>query len=236
MKMGNKKYYQYGTLLIVCVLVGAVIALLMKNVNAFDTGSKSLQELQNQIIEYQRKNEDLNNRNARLYDYIRELERDEGESYLLVMEEREKFATFAGLRTVKNDGVVITLSPIGDYKIQDALVRQFTNELSALGAQAISINNERKVTTTEVRTSRDNIMINGIAFARSEPFEIKAIIDPSKIDSFVVPYLQSVSESIKKQLGEDSVAITVRHEKGIIIPALSEDRIGYAMDLLQPVD
>ncbi|MBP6162416.1 MAG: DUF881 domain-containing protein, partial [Clostridia bacterium] len=128
------------------------------------------------------------------------------------------------------------LSPIGDYKIQDALVRQFTNELSALGAQAISINNERKVTTTEVRTSRDNIMINGIAFARSEPFEIKAIIDPSKIDSFVVPYLQSVSESIKKQLGEDLVAITVRHEKGIIIPALSEDRIGYAMDLLQPVD
>ena len=86
----------------------------MKNVNAFDTGSKSLQELQNQIIEYQRKNEELNNRNARLYDYIRELERDEGESYLLVMEEREKFATFAGLRTVKNDGVVITLSPIGD--------------------------------------------------------------------------------------------------------------------------
>ena len=92
------------------------------------------------------------------------------------------------------------------------------------------------MTTTEIRTSRDNIMINGIAFARSEPFEIKAIIDPSKIDSFVVPYLQSVSESIKKQLGEDSVAITVRHEKGIIIPALSEDRIGYAMDLLQPVD
>ncbi|MGI6508461.1 MAG: DUF881 domain-containing protein [Saccharofermentanales bacterium] len=234
--MKNKKLVQYGTVIVVCILVGAVIALLMKNVNASDLGSKSLQELQNQIIEYQRKNEELNNRNARLYDYIRELERGEGESYLLVMEEREKFATFAGLRAVKNDGVVITLSPIGNYMVQDALVRQFTNELSALGAQAISINNERKVTTTEIRTSRENIMINGIAFSRSEPFEIKAIINPTKIDSFVVPYLQSVSESIKKQLGEDSVAITVRSEEGIIIPALSEDRIGYAMDLLEPVD
>ncbi|HHW93197.1 MAG TPA: DUF881 domain-containing protein [Clostridiaceae bacterium] len=234
--MKKKTFYQYATILVVCILVGTVIALLMKNVNASDSESKSLQELQNQIIEYQRKNEELNNRNARLYDYITELERGEGESYLLVMEEREKFATFAGLRAVKNDGVIITISPIGNYQVQDALVRQFTNELSALGAQAISINNERKVTTTEIRTSRENIMINGIAFSRSEPFEIKAIINPTKIDSFVVPYLQSVSESIKKQLGEESVAITVRREKGMIIPALSEDRIGYAMDLLIPAD
>ncbi len=234
--MERKKIYHYGIILIVCVLVGTVMALLMKNVNASDLGSKSLQELQHQIIEYQRKNEELNNRNARLYDYIRELERGEGESYLRVIEEREKFAIFAGLRAVRNDGVVVTLSPIGGYKMQDALVRQFTNELSALGAQAISINNERKVTTTEIRTSQDNILINGISFSREEPFEIKAIVDPLKIDSYVVPYLQSVSTSIKKQVGEDTVAITVRHERDIMIPALSEDRIGYAIDLLQPAD
>ena len=70
----KKKWLQYGAILLVCILVGAVIALLMKNLNTTNLGGKSLQELQNAIIDYQKKNEDLNNRNARLYEYLRELD------------------------------------------------------------------------------------------------------------------------------------------------------------------
>ncbi len=236
----KNKWFQYASLFLVCVLVGLVIALLMKNLNAANLGGKSLQELQNSIIDYQKKNEDLNNRNTRLYEYLRELEAElasgHGESYLHIVEEKEQYALFAGLRTVKNTGVVITLTPLAGYQMQDAVIRQFVNELSALGAQAMSINEERKVATTEIRTSQDMILINGVSFARDTSYEIKAIINPAKIDSYVVPYLLSVGDNIKKQVPDESISITIRKDDNVTIPALNEDRIAYQMDFLEPVD
>lgn len=236
----KNKWFQYVSLFLVCVLVGLVVALLMKNLNSTNLGGKSLQELQNSIIDYQKKNEDLNNRNTRLYEYLRELEAElasgQGESYLRIVEEKEQYALFAGLRTVKNTGVVITLTPLEGYQMQDAVIRQFVNELSALGAQAMAINEERKVATSEVRTSQDMILINGVSFSRSSSFEIKAIIDPDKIDSYVVPYLLSVGDSLKKQIPDESLSITIRKDENVTIPALNEDRIAYQMDFLEPVE
>ena len=236
----KNKWFQYASLFLVCVLVGLVIALLMKNLNAANLGGKSLQELQNSIIDYQKKNEDLNNRNTRLYEYLRELEAElasgHGESYLHIVEEKEQYALFAGLRTVKNTGVVITLTPLAGYQMQDAVIRQFVNELSALGAQAMSINEERKVATTEIRTSQDMILINGVSFARDTSYEIKAIINPAKIDSYVVPYLLSVGDNIKKQVPDESISITIRKDDNVTIPALNEDWIAYQMDFLESVD
>ncbi|NLA95900.1 MAG: DUF881 domain-containing protein [Clostridiaceae bacterium] len=236
----KNRWFQYISILIVCVLVGLVIALLMKNLNVTNLGGKSLQELQNSIIDYQKKNEDLNNRNARLYEYLRELEAElaggSGESYLHIVDEKEQYAVFAGLRAAQNAGVVITLTPVEGYRMQDAVIRQLVNELSALGAQAIAINEERKVATTEIRTSQDLILVNGVGFSRGSSFEIKAIVDPAKIDSYVVPYLVSVADSIKKQLGDQSVTITVRKDESVLIPALREDRIAYQTELLKPVE
>ena len=236
----NKKWLQYASILVICILVGMVIALLMKNINAQSLGGKSLQELQNSIIDYQKKNEEVNNRNTRLYEYLRELEAELasglGESYIHIVEEKEQYAIFAGLRAVKNQGVVITLTPHDGYQMQDAVLRQFVNELSALGAQAISINDERKVATTEIRTSLDNILVNGVSYSRSAVFEIKAIVDPAKIDSYVVPYLLSVGDSIRKQLADDAVTISVRKDENVTIPALNEDRIAYQMELLTPAE
>jgi uncharacterized protein YlxW (UPF0749 family) len=236
----KKKWIQYASILIVCVFVGLAIALLMKNLNLINVGDTSIQELQNQIIDYQKKNEDLNNRNTRLYEYLRELEEElasgRGESYLHIVEEKEQYALFAGLRAVKNAGVVITMTPLEGYQMQDAVVRQFVNELSALGAQAIAVNEERKVATTEIRTSQDMILVNGVSYDRTEPFEIKAIIDPGKIDSYVVPYLLSISDNIKKQLADDSLTIAIRKDENVLIPALNEDRIAYQMELLEPVE
>lgn len=236
----TKKWHQSISILIICILVGVLIALLMKNLNTSNLGGASLQELQNSIIDYQKKNEDLNNRNARLYEYLRELEAElaggSGESYLHIVDEKEQYAVFAGLRAARNAGVIITLNPTEGYLMQDAVIRQLVNELSALGAQAMSINDERKVATTEIRTSQDLILINGVGFARHSTFEIKAIVDPAKIDSYVVPYLLSVADSIKKQLGDQSVNITVRKDDSVLIPALREDRIAYQTELLTPAD
>ncbi|NMA18820.1 MAG: DUF881 domain-containing protein [Clostridiaceae bacterium] len=235
------KLSRYVTVVAVGLIVGLVAALLMKTLNASAVSDKSYQDLQNSIIEYQRKNEELNNRNVHLYEYIRELEEDlasgkGGESFLRIVEEKEQYAIFAGLRAVRNKGVTITLTPMSGYKIQDIVIQQFVNELSALGAQAMSINDERKVATTEIRANQDSIIINGVAYSRESPFEIKAIVPPAKIDTYIVPYLETVAGNLRAQIGDDAVAITVRSEPSVTIPALEEDRIAYQKDLLMPVE
>ena len=235
------KLTRYTTILVVGIIVGLVAALLMKTLNASAVSDKSYQDLQNSIIEYQRKNEELNNRNVHLYEYIRELEDDlasgkGGESFLRIVEEKEQYAIFAGLRAVRNKGVSVTLTPVSGYKIQDIVIQQFVNELSALGAQAISINGERKVATTEIRANQDSIIINGVAYSRESPFDIKAIVPPSKIDTYIVPYLETVAGNLREQIGNDALAIAIRSESSVTIPALEEDRIAYQKELLIPVE
>ena len=70
------KLSRYVTVVAVGLIVGLVAALLMKNTKRISGERQSYQDLQNSIIEYQRKNEELNNRNVHLYEYIRELEED----------------------------------------------------------------------------------------------------------------------------------------------------------------
>lgn len=237
--MDKKKWVQRGGLLIICVLLGIALALLMKGQNTASLSEKNLQDLQNNVIEYQRRNEELSNRNAQLQDYIRELEADltgEGnEIFSRLIDEKESYAIFAGLRPAVNSGVVITLNTVPGQKMKDSVLREFVNELSTLGAQAISINDERKVSTTEIRAKQNSILINGIAFDREHDFEIKAILRPDDLDQYVLPYLESVSRSINAQLGDEAPSIRIDALANVEIPALREDRIAYQFELLKPV-
>ncbi|MDD4540903.1 MAG: DUF881 domain-containing protein, partial [Eubacteriales bacterium] len=227
-----------GGLLFICILLGIALALLMKGQNTSSLSEQNMQDLQNNVIEYQRRNEELSNRNAQLQAYIRELESDltgEGNEVLSrLIDERESYAIFAGLRPAVNSGVVITLRTVPGQKMKDSVLREFVNELSALGAQAISINDERKVATTEIRAKQDSILINAVSFDREQEFEIKAIMRPDDLEQYVLPYLESVSESIVAQLGDEAPSIRIEAQARVEIPALREDRTSYKFDLLKP--
>ncbi|NLC27058.1 MAG: DUF881 domain-containing protein [Fastidiosipila sp.] len=237
--MDKKKWMQRGGLLFICILLGIALALLMKGQNTASLSEKNVQDLQKNIIDYQRRNEELSDRNVQLQEYIRELEEDltgEGNEILSrLIDERENYAIFAGLRSAVNSGVVITLNTVPGQKMKDSVIREFVNELSTLGAQAISINDERKVATTEIRARQDSILINGIAFDREHNFEIKAILRPDDLEQYVLPYLESVSNSITEQLGDDAPSIRIEALAKVEIPALREDRIAYQFDLLKPI-
>ena len=183
--MDKKKWAQRGGLFAICILLGVALALLIKSQNTSSLSEQNMQDLQNNVIEYQRRNEELSNRNAQLQNYISELESDltgEGNEVLSrLIDERENYAIFAGLRPAVNSGVVITLSTVPGQKMKDSVLREYVNELSALGAQAISINDERKVATTEIRARQDSILINSVAFDREHDFEIKAILRSDEI-------------------------------------------------------
>ena len=95
----------------------------------------------------------------------------------------------AGLTSVEGGGVQVTLSDstqtnnltenANAYVIHDLDILQVINELRDAGAEAISLNGERVVSTSEVRYAGSTVSINNNRYAA--PFVIKAIGDPTNL-------------------------------------------------------
>lgn len=221
---------------IICMLLGILIALQMKNVNVDNVTEQRLEELLNNLVDYAQKNEELSKRNAELYSYIELLESDyaTGNAYIeTIIRERERAAVFAGLREVTNSGVILRISCAPDVMVRDSVLRQFVNELRAVGAQAISINDERLVAMSEIRASNQIIIINGNNYDRQSVFEIKAITDPAK-EEYFMSYLNTVKNSVLTDLSADQYDISIQAVDELTIPALNEDSIAFKIDLLMP--
>ncbi|MDW7655743.1 MAG: DUF881 domain-containing protein [Bacillota bacterium] len=222
----------------VCIILGILISLQMKNVNLSNISENNIAELQNKLIDYINKNAELSERNADLYEYVRILENDKASGNAQIesiVREKERAAIFAGLREVRNYGIIIKISCGEGAEIKDSVLRQFVNELRNLGAQAVAINDERLVATSEIRSSGSTIIINGNSYSRQEPFEIKAITDPQNEKS-IFDYLNSIKRAILAdiQIQNDQYTIDFNAFPELTIPALSEDSVAFRIDLLMP--
>ncbi|MGE5418158.1 MAG: DUF881 domain-containing protein [Acidobacteriota bacterium] len=104
-------------------------------------------------------------------------------------EELARVNMAAGLVPVKGAGIIVSLDdsldPLqndpGDYLIHDNDVLSIVNELKAAGAEAISVNGQRVVASTEIRCAGPTILVNMTKVA--PPFEIKAIGDSETLQS-----------------------------------------------------
>lgn len=234
----NNKVLQSFAITLICVLLGVLISLQMKNVNEDKVTENNLEELQYKLIDYANKNAELNSRNAELYQYISQLENNfaEGNVYIeSIINEKERIAVFAGLREVKNYGVTIEISCSPESLIRDSVIRTFVNDLRALGAQALSVNGERLVATSEIRATSSSIIINGNGYNRQDKFVISAITDPTK-ETYILSYLETLKKSVLSDatLRNDQYDIRITAVKELTIPALSEDSLAFKIDLLSP--
>ncbi|MCM8899862.1 DUF881 domain-containing protein [Caldicoprobacter algeriensis] len=180
---------------LVSLILGLALAAQFKNVQRVG-GSVSLQrtqELTRQVQKLEQENEALE---ARIEEYerrIKEFEnavQSEGQSNKLIYEELERTRMLAGLVDVQGPGVVVTVNVkyVNEWG-QDAIVQnvryddllKLVNELNAAGAEAIAINDERIIATTEIRNAGDYIVINTNRY--SAPFEIKAIGNPDTLEA-----------------------------------------------------
>lgn len=180
---------------LVSLILGLALAAQFKNVQRVG-GSVSLQrtqELTRQVQKLEQENEALE---ARIQEYetrIKEFEnavQSEGQSNKLIYEELERTRMLAGLVDVQGPGVVVTVNVkyVNEWG-QDAIVQnvryddllKLVNELNAAGAEAIAINDERIIATTEIRNAGDYIVINTNRY--SAPFEIKAIGNPDTLEA-----------------------------------------------------
>lgn len=132
----------------------------------------------------------------------------------------------SGLTDVTGDGVIITLNDasesgnavdedVTNYIIHDSDVLNVVNQLRVGGAQAIAINNERIIATSEQVCAGPTIKVNNNRYA--VPFEIKAIGDPDLL-------LSTFQESgIFDQMTLLGKRITISKQTDIVIPKFSND-------------
>lgn len=130
-------------------------------------------------------------------------------------EELDRVRELAGMTTIAGPGVEVTLNdnpnvlPPGqdpnNFVLHDEDVLSVLNELKAAGARAVAINNQRIISTTEVRCIGPTILLNKNQ-RLSPPFVISALGDPDtlanslKMKNGVVDSLQlwGIQVDIKK--------------------------------------
>jgi len=109
-----------------------------------------------------------------------------------IQKDLEKLKILAGLTEVHGPGVVITLDDQEKartardpeyYLIHYSSILYIINDLRAAGAEAITVNNDRVVSTTDIRCAGNIILVNTHRLA--PPYEIKAIGNPDLLEEIV---------------------------------------------------
>ncbi|MBP2632204.1 MAG: hypothetical protein H6Q70_2832 [Firmicutes bacterium] len=132
----------------------------------------------------------------------------------VLSKEIENVKMGAGVTPLKGPGVVITIddskrqSKTGEnpnlYLIHDDDILKVINELWAASAEAVSINEQRLIASSEIRCAGPTLSVNNTRY--SPPYEITAIGDPKNLENAlkmrggVVETLQfwGIQVSIKK--------------------------------------
>ena len=153
-------------------------------------GSTANDELKTEVLRWREKYEEA-------YEDLEELEVILEERRILATSNDESSSklqtqlrtlnSLIGTTDVKGKGIIITLADnsnvtsqtvgiydnISDYLIHDSDITRLVNELKNAGVEAISINDERIISTTSITCDGNVVLINGNKL--SSPFIIKAI-------------------------------------------------------------
>lgn len=171
-------------------------------------------ELADWKTKYEELEEKLNETESKISEYQAEVSNSQESSNVLDKELAET-NMYLGYTKLQGEGIEITLSD-NEYKTIDRWdLLQLVNELKLAGAEAISINNERIVSTTEIATvGVQFILINGNRIPA--PFTVKAIGDKKYLESAITIKGGYIDEM---KVNEKTVDYTVKDL--IEIPAYS---------------
>ena len=141
-----------------------------------------------------------------------------------LLKQIEELKQSGALTNVKGTGVSVliedSLKPIQSgenpnlYVIHDEDILRIVNELRAGGAEAIAINDQRLIGTSEIRCSGPTITVNGKVFGA--PFTVKAIGDPKTLNS-ALTMRGGVVDSLKHW----GIKVTIKEENELAIPAFT---------------
>jgi len=167
--------------------------------------------------------EELNKLEDRL-DQIEKEKSDEDFFLKGIVSDMEKYKMAAGIVDVKGPGVLVTVEdPIPTEEFSDEysvimlryeLLLSLVNKMKDAGAEAISINGQRIIVTTEISLAGDNVNINTVPTA--PPYIIKAIGNAETIESTL-----TIRFGIIEQMKSYGLRIDIEQKDEIEIPRYS---------------
>lgn len=180
---------------VVCLFFSFLVTLQLKSVRINIGNGTALGErtewLEEQLTLERQKSENLL---SKITEYQKDLQLIEDESvetegYVKVLTKRlERAELLAGLSTVCGSGVEVTLEDstqkaennnVNAYLIHDVDLLRVINELRDAGAEAIDLNGERLLSTSEIRCAGSTLSVNNARYA--QPYVIRAIGDPATL-------------------------------------------------------
>lgn len=194
--MDKLKFIKQLSLLLICAILGFAISIQLKSVKINAVSENTTvrnEELQKMLAAEKEKSQSFQDQIKQMQstiDSYRDSIEQTGSVYKGMETDLIRAENLAGLTDVYGPGVTVTLQdaksenatgPIESQIIHDSDVRSVVNELLAAGAEAITINNERVVSTTPIRCVGPTILVNNTR--SSTPFVIKAIGDPAGLEN-----------------------------------------------------
>ncbi|CDF57832.1 DUF881 domain-containing protein [Thermobrachium celere] len=224
-----KKIKSQLSLAFICLILGFMITyqyrLSYSKKNIIDTRQISDLVKQNELLKKQK--DELEAKVKEYQSKVDEIEKavtmgNEATEKLKI--ELDNLRILSGLNDVEGSGIIITLSPAqslqSNYQNQiyatDLL--DIVNELNASGAEAISINEERYTSRTQIREAGAYIKINDTKFSPQDKFIIKAIGDSNILEgAFKMPgnILEQNSDRISYKIEKSNDIKIVKFSKKI---------------------
>ena len=185
-------------------------------------------ELRSELASWKEKYEELevkiNEVDSKIAEYRQELDNNANTSTVL-QEEVKEAETYLGYTSLQGQGIIVTLKDKDDKTVNYSHLLQLVNELNAAGAEAISINDERIISMSEIAKVKDKLVsINERKV--TAPFTIKAIGDKKYFESAL-----SIKGGYIDLIGAEGIDVTYAVEDNVIVPAYEgQQEFEYAKD------
>lgn len=224
-KENVKKNSIYITIAVMLFLLSVMVTAQVKMISQTDTVQKLKREneLLSDITALKKDYEELKNAYDEKNKIVEEYKNaSSGNSELIssMKDEIEYLSVIAGTKDVHGEGISIVLDdskikPSNSFDdslfiVHDADLQMIVNELKAAGAEAISINGERIISTSAIRCVGPVIQVNSQKIA--PPFNIKAIGNAQYLESAL-----NLKGGISDQLKQNDLKFEIKREKNIVI-------------------
>ncbi|MCG9968073.1 DUF881 domain-containing protein [Pelotomaculum terephthalicicum JT] len=223
----------YFSIALVSLILGLIVAFQFRTTSSIESGVPSGRE-QELTMEKRQLQKDITQLREEVDDLTAKLEeagKGSSQATDAFTSELLKIRLYAGLTKVEGPGVEVTLDNLAEnarpggnpnlYFVKDEDLLKIINDLRGAGAEAIAVNNQRILATSEVRLAGNHINVNLTKL--TAPYKVTAIGNATTLKSSL-----EIKGGLVENLSE-RITVKVEERDNIVIPAFTgELRFDYA--------
>lgn len=214
----------YLSIVVITMILGVMLAIQFRTNRYIEQGvpADRAQEMQVELSKLEKDNRKLDREIEDLNYKLEQAKKGQLQAREAILDELKKSKTSAGLLTVSGPGLEVVLDNppsqsrrTGIFIIRDEDLLRVVNELRGAGAEAISINGQRIISTSEIRQAGSFININ---LERTEPpFHILAIGSPEKLKSSL-----EISGGLVDYFRDLGIVVKIQLNSSLTVPAYNK--------------